>query len=250
MRARTLAAGAVLVLALPLVVWAMPANAGTDRLPNLRMAPLTDLHIVKTTDGHKLLKFSMTVVNVGTGAFEVLGTRPDSSSTSWTVSQRIYNDGGGSRDVSSAAQLVFGGDGHNHWHVRDLESAELIRLDNGVKVGTSAKRGFCFWDNVAFRTSLPGAPSNFVYGPAGCGTVASTQVDMGLSVGWGDEYPATLPDQNIDITGLTPGRYRLQVTADTGGNFVESNETDNVTWLDLQIKPNGQPHIVGQGPSA
>src|SRR5262249_42750084 len=92
MRARTLAAGAVLVLALPLVVWAMPANAATDRLPNLRMAPLTDLHIVKTTDGHKLLKFSMTVVNVGTGAFEVLGTRPDSSSTSWTVSQRIYND--------------------------------------------------------------------------------------------------------------------------------------------------------------
>ena len=250
MRTRTLIAGAVLVLALPVVVWTVPARAAADQLPNLRMAPLTDLRIDKTPDGRRLLRFSMTIVNVGTGAFEVHATRADSTATTWTVAQRVHDNAGGFRDVSAPTQLVFGGDGHNHWHIRDLESAELIRLDNGVKVGTSAKRGFCFWDNVAFRTSLPGAPSNFVYGPAGCGTVASTQVDMGLSVGWGDEYPATLPDQNIDITGLTPGRYRLQVTADTGGNFVESNETDNVTWLDLQIKPNGQPHIVGQGPSA
>ena len=75
-------------------------------------------------------------------------------------------------------------------------------------------------------------------------------IHMGLSVGWGDEYPATLPDQNIDITGLTAGRYRLQVTADTGGQFLESNDADNSTWLDLQIKGNGQPHIVASGPSA
>ena len=37
---------------------------------------------------------------------------------------------------------------------------------------------------------------------------------MGLSVGWGDTYPLTLPDQYIDITAVTPGRYRLNVTAD------------------------------------
>lgn len=250
MRTRTVLALAILVLALPLAVNVLPAHAAADRLPNLRMAPLTDIRVDKTADGRRLLKFSMTIVDVGTGAFDVRATRADSTATSWTVAQRVYDDAGGFRDVPTSTQLVFGGDGHNHWHIRDLESAELIRLDNGSKVGTSAKRGFCFWDNVAFRTSLPGAPSNFVYGPAGCGTSPSTQVNMGLSVGWGDEYPATLPDQNIDITGLTPGRYRLQVTADTGGQFLESNDTDNSTWLDLQIKGNGQPRIVGRGPSA
>jgi Lysyl oxidase len=250
MRTRTLIAGAALVLALPVVVWAIPARAAADRLPNLRMAPLTDLRVDKTADGRRLLRFSMTIVNVGTGGFEVHATRADSTATSWMVGQRIYDDAGGSREATTSTQLVFGGDGHNHWHIRDLESAELIRLDNGVKVGTSAKRGFCFWDNVRFLTSLPGSPPNGFYGPSGCGTSPSTQVDMGLSVGWGDEYPATLPDQNIDITGLTAGRYRLQVTADTGGQFLESNDADNSTWLDLQIKGNGQPHVVGRGPSA
>ena len=250
MRTRTVIAAAIVVLALPIAVEVMPAHAAADRLPNLRMAPLTDLRVDKTPDGHKLLRFSMTVVNVGTGAFEVNATHADSGATTWSVAQRVYDDAGNSHDVTASTQLVFGGDGHNHWHIRDLESAQLIRLDNGVKVGTSAKRGFCFWDNVAFRTSLPGASPNWLYGPAGCGTTTSTQVDMGLSVGWGDVYPSSLPDQNIDITGLTPGRYRLQVTADTSGQFLESNDTDNFTYLDLQIKANGQPRILARGPSA
>src|SRR5690242_2518605 len=120
MRTRTLIAGAVVVLALPVVVWAIPARAAADRLPNLRMAPLTDLRIDKTADGRRLLRFSTTIVNVGTGAFEVNATRADSTATSWTVAQRIYDDAGGSRDATTSTQLVFGGDGHNHWHIRDL----------------------------------------------------------------------------------------------------------------------------------
>jgi len=34
--------------------------------------------------------------------------------------------------------MYFAGDGHTHWHVRDLETYELIRSDNGSKVGTGA----------------------------------------------------------------------------------------------------------------
>jgi hypothetical protein len=249
MRIRGVIAGAAAVLVLPFVVWATPAQASADRLPNLRMAPISNIRVT-TSNGRTLLQFSMTVVDVGTGAFELRAARADSNATTWTVSQRVYDDAGGSRDIPTSTQLVFGGDGHLHWHVQDLESAELIRLDNGVKVGTSAKRGFCFFDNVSFLTSLPGAPSKAVYGRAGCGDSASTAVDMGLSVGWGDEYPYTLPDQNIDITGLSPGRYRLQVTADTGGQFLETSDTDNTTWVDLQLKAKGQPKVVSVGPSA
>jgi hypothetical protein len=75
-------------------------------------------------------------------------------------------------------------------------------------------------------------------------------VSMGLSVGWGDAYPSSLPDQNIDITGLGPGRYQLSVTADAGGWFAESNEFNNFTWVDLQIKSKGQPRVLGYGPAA
>ena len=127
-------------------------------------------------------------------------------------------------------------------------SADLVRLDNGVKVGTSAKVDFCFWDNVKYRLSLPGAPSSPRFSSSGCGNSGSTNVTMGLvEIGWGDIYPYNLPDQYIDITALTPGRYRLTVTADVFGMFAESNTSNNGTWVELQIKPNGNPRVVAQG---
>jgi hypothetical protein len=97
---------------------------------------------------------------------------------------------------------------------------------------------------------LPFAPASAVYDGAGCGTASSTAVRMGLSVGWGDAYPWRLPDQNIDITGLDEGTYRLTVTADGGGWFAESDETNNLTWVDLLFKSKGQPRVLGYGPAA
>jgi hypothetical protein len=96
--------------------------------------------------------------------------------------------------------------------------------------------------------TLPGAPQAAVY--PGCGTSTSLQVTTGLSVGWGDIYRSTLPDQYIDITNLSAGRYQLLVTADKLGWFTESNESNNSTWVDLQFKGQGQPKIVGYGPAA
>jgi len=53
---------------------------------------------------------------------------------------------------------------------------------------------------------------------------------------WGDEYGRNLPDQYIDITGLTFGRYRLIPTVDASDWFLESNEANNVAWIDIQLK--------------
>lgn len=226
------------------------AGAAADRLPDLGMARLSDVRVDKTSDGRRLLRFTATIVNVGAGPFEARASRSSSTAPMSAPLQRIYDDGGGSRDVPTTATLVFGGDGHSHWHIRDLESAELVRLDNGAKFGTLAKHGFCFWDNVAYRTTLPGAPASPVYSSTGCGTTASTSLAMGLSVGWGDRYSFTLPDQYVDITGLGAGRYRLVVAANALGQFVEASSGNNQTWVDLQLRANGQPKIVGYGPAA
>jgi hypothetical protein len=240
---------AVLAVAVAVAMQVSESTAAADRLPDLGMAPVSDIKIDQG-GGRRLLRFSTTIVDVGAGAFELRATRPSSSGT-WSATQRIYDDAGGFRSVPVATSLVFGGDGHSHWHIRDLVSMELIRLDNGVKVGTSTKRGFCFWDNRSYRLSLPRAPASPVYtSSSGCGTTSSTSVVMGLSVGWGDIYPSTLPDQYIDITGLTAGRYRLRVTADALGQFTESNEANNQTWVDLQLNARGKPKVVGWGPAA
>ena len=72
---------------------------------------------------------------------------------------------------------------------------------------------------------------------------------MGLSVGWGDRYQWNLPDQYIDITELPAGQYRLLAIADPSNWFVETIETNNSTWVDLQPTETGLT-IKSYGPFA
>lgn len=241
-------AAAVAALALLAATAAAPAQAASEQLPDLAMAPLDDFRIEKS-GSRKLLRYSATIVNIGAGKFQAEGSRASTAETEMSVVQRIFDDAGGSTTVPTTARMYFAGDGHNHWHVRDLEQSSLDRLDNGVKVGSGAKHGFCFFDNVAFRLALVGAPSNPFFTTCGTTGTVLTQT-MGLSVGWGDLYAYYLVDQWVDITNVSPGRYRLTTSADTQNWFAESNEANNFTWTDLQLKANGAPRVVAQGPSA
>jgi hypothetical protein len=159
-----------------------------------------------------------------------------------TTAQRIFDEEGGHREIPADAVMYFGGDGHSHWHVRDLESFELEHLREGSQVGTGAKHGFCFSDNYPY-----GSEQDPYY--TGCGHSEDLQVTMGLSVGWGDLYRFSLPDQYIDITGLGRGRYRLTGTADADDWFLENDESNNSTWVDIRIR-HGRAKVIGYGPSA
>jgi hypothetical protein len=240
---------AIVLAVLTLVVLQAPsrlAYAATDSLPDLGMAHPKDLKIEKTSTGRKLLRFSSIIVNVGSGPFEVHGERAAGAST-MTTQQRIFDDAGGYREVPTAAIMYFGGDGHNHWHVRDLEDFELVRLDNGRLVGTGAKHGFCFYDNYRYGSSKP---TYYTASGGACGGGSSaTRTIMGLSVGWGDIYNWNLPDQYIDITGLTSGRYRLIATADASDWFLESDDSNNFSSIDIRLRANNV-RIVAYGPSA
>ena len=232
---------AVLVAALAALA-SQPAGAATDVMPDLRMARLQNLHIETTADGRKLLRFDSIIVNVGAGRFEARGSRP-TTSTDMSVSQRIYDDTSGYSNRTTAAKMYFAGDGHTHWHVRDLEDYVLSRLDNGSRVGTGAKHGFCFFDNYNF-----GSVQEKLY--KGCGRdPKALSVTMGLSRGWGDRYGAGLPDQYIDVTGLTSGRYKLRATADSANWFSEESDSNNSTWVDIRISGTSVS-VIRQGPAA
>jgi hypothetical protein len=235
------------LLALPLILLSPGSAAGaTDRLPDIGMAHLRDLRITTTSSGQKQLRFSTIIVNVGSGRFEVRGTRASGSST-MTLKQRIYNDAGGYRTVSTSAVAYFAGDGHSHWHVRNLETYTLTRLDNGNSAGTGVKAGFCFYDNWRYGSTLS---PYYTKAKGACGTSSTnTSMFMGLSRRWGDEYHYTIPDQYINITGLASGNYRLRATADAQNWFAESNNTNNSTWVDLQISGTSLT-VLKQGPQA
>lgn len=217
--------------------------------PDLGMARLTDLRLQKIRGGRLLLRYSTTIVNVGSGPFELYARRSSTGQSQMAVVQRVYDASGGWSDVTTPAVVTYSGDGHDHWHVRDLQSATIRRLGDGAEMARSEKRGFCFWDNTAYRLSLAGAPSSPVYGEAGCGEPSSLEVSMGQSVGWGDIYPAYLPDQYIDVSALPSGTYRLVVTADPAGWFSEANTSNNATWVDLEIRGK-RLRVLGYGPAA
>jgi hypothetical protein len=234
---------------------ASPPAEANDRLPDLGMLHPRGL-VLETVGGERRLRFASIIVNVGEGPFEIHGQRAAGASTMDTVQQRIFDDAGGSRDVDTPATLVFGGDGHNHWHVTDLEDFELQRLDNGAKVGTFEKRGFCFVDSFRYTSSDPAFYLQSNTGTTGgrscAGGPTANETHMGLSVGWGDKYGNRLPDQYINITGLTPGNYRLIGTADPNGWFTESDDTNNVSWIDIKLTATDGTNvrIVARGPSA
>jgi hypothetical protein len=228
-----------------------PAASAAERLPDLGMARLHSFRITNQS-GKRLLRFGTDVVNVGAGPFEVISSGSANAEWPWAT-QRIFHDSGPPTDWAvDEASVFYSGDGHNHRHLRDLLTMELAPRDNTTNVvGRIAKIGYCFYDNVRYRLSLPGAPQSVFYRSSSCGNSSSTSIRMGLSVGWGDRYPWDIAYQYIDITRLAPGNYRLTVTADKQGWFREFNDNNNFTWTDLYIaRPGYSSRILGYGPSA
>lgn len=218
-----------LALSAMLVAGNSSVVAATDRLPDLRMAPLRDFRIV-TEGGRRLLRFTAIMVNAGPGHFETRGSRSSTSTTHMAVSQAISNTSGGSRTVPTNAVAHYSGDGHDHWHVQNMMDYTVWPTSGASTFARGEKVGFCFFDTTPWSLSLPGARGSSYYREQWCGTRASLTARTGISVGWGDSYPWHFAYQWIDITGLPAGEYYVQSTVDPENQFLETNNGNNCTW--------------------
>jgi hypothetical protein len=221
-----------------------PPPSSPQLLPDLGIRSATDVSLdTTTTPGVRKLRFKAVTSNQGAGPLEIVGNRSSTSNPTMTSQQKVYRADRTSFLRPTAAVFYFAGDGHHHWHVRDIDRFTLNSKSSDVELRTGEKHGFCFEDNTGFRgwpgnPSHPASPANPVYvPPAACGLNQpdALNVIQGLSVGWGDTYPPTLPDQYIDVTGLPNGVYRLRQTADWDNWFVETNENNNGAWSDISI---------------
>lgn len=208
---------------------------GTPVLPDLMPKPQLNV-ATKQVDGRWRIYFNTTIVNVGAGDFILRAKRLVGST--WTAEQDIpYSDSGG-RPVRVEAPLVWGGDGHEHWHIVRVASVWLEPLDANGRPVERAKRlvdtkiGFCFYDHTH---ELDRGPEDPRYFSKSCGDRDSTVVGMGLSPGWNDVYQQTLPGQSIDVNDLPNGTYRLWTAVDEQRRFREVTRANNVTWLDLKL---------------
>ena len=208
--------------------------AGPEVLPDFAPEPPVDIH-TKVTGGSWSVEFSSALVNVGDGDFHA--TADKGLDGEWTMTQDIEHADGGASHVSSDAEPVWGGDGHEHWHVKRYVTYHLSALDaDGTETGkprTDHKVGFCIYDFE--RSDLGVGPDEAVYEREGCGNEDSTHLVTGLSTGWVDYYRFDLPGQSIPIDGLPDGDYRIHAVADEEGLFRESSTDNNRTWVDFTL---------------
>ena len=250
---RRVARRIVIALAgLALVVQALPAGAAAapvDRLPDLAMGRPLEMRLVRTADGHRRLRFTSLILNLGKGPFETLGYRKSLKTKTMPIRQRIYDSAGGHRTVVTTAVAKYAGDGHNHWHVQKVARYELFApTGEGPALRRGAKVGFCFFDTRVYRPSLPRSPAGRKYLERGCGTRASHSIRIGLSVGWSDIYPWNFAWQWVDVTGLAAGQYLLKLSADPEGSFEETREDNNCNWTRIRIPKSGSTvTVVGRG---
>jgi len=222
---------------------ASPAQAATDRFPDLGVGRLTDFRI-QVVNGRRLLRFSATMTNVGSGPLVVSSYRASTSSP-WRVDQVVYNSGGGSRRARASATMGYGGDGHGHWHVNRMVDTDLWTTGRN---GRGAKIGFCFFDTTAINLGLPGAPRAPVYLESGCARSSGLTSTMGISVGWGDRYQWSLPYQWVDITGMPGGTYTIRSWADGGRYFMEGSDANNCAYARITFGSTGSTvSVLGSG---
>jgi hypothetical protein len=140
--------------------------------------------------------------------------------------------------------MKWAGDGHNHWHVRNMMYYDLWGPGGNYR---EAKVGFCFLDSTPINLSLPGARQSSYYQESQCDGMTRTNIRVGISIGWGDNYPWNFVYQWVDITGIQPGTYTLRSIVDPLNHFLEADETNNCTWLRVRIPATGNLTILSSG---
>jgi hypothetical protein len=220
---------AALVAGAVSVAWPAETRSATLLYPDLQTLPAKDLRfdVVALEDGSTthVLRFSNTIWNSGRGPLEIIANSTGGT-TQRNVSQRIYDDAGGSTDFPSG--YIYYHDTHSHWHFDNFATYRLFQVVNGALEELTEKRGqkssFCIIDTTRVSTKLPGAPKSAVYRL--CSGFTQPQ---GLSVGWGDTFTASLPDQWIVLgdSFLGDGTYAIRSTADPANRIAELDDTNN-----------------------
>lgn len=111
---------------------------------------------------------------------------------------------------------------HDHLHYKDFAKYELTK--DGITY-YGMKQAFCLID---------------LYDYDGDGNQPSQGYDcgfQGISKGWGDIYDSSLDCQWINITGITPGDYQLNVRINAENKIPEAGPFPNTATVTVTIGP-------------
>jgi lysyl oxidase len=110
---------------------------------------------------------------------------------------------------------------HGHFHFKGLALYRVLTA-SGQAVTKSYKQGFCLRDDTPAK-NWNGSPPKY------------TCDYQGISVGWQDTYDKSLDCQWVDITGVPPGNYYLEITVNPYHILKESNYKNNKIILPITV---------------
>ena len=110
---------------------------------------------------------------------------------------------------------------HGHYHFSAFADYRLVG-SAGVPVANGNKVGFCLRDSSRFNLAAPAS-------------VRYTCDFQGIQAGWADIYDASLPCQWIDLTGVAPGLYALEIEVNPEGRLLETSRSNNITRMSLVL---------------
>jgi hypothetical protein len=126
---------------------------------------------------------------------------------------------------------------HMHYHFYYFAQYILYEAD-GVTVATMGhKQSFCIDDTGADPYDNDAGPMPPFYFDC---------TNMGIHVGYYDVYPVDKPCQWVDVTGIPPGNYVLEVRINYAHILPESNYDNDVVRVNVTIP--GNPPIADAGP--
>ena len=231
---------------------------------------------VAEENGKLCLRFDQIFANIGEGPMELRFAVPkDPASMARNAFQRIRRSDGTYTDRLAGEWEYH--PVHDHYHFKSFGLSRLWKLDAKGKIvgkdpvrtkkfkhGTTAvltrsgkKVSFCMAD---IEIDLWGRKGNGprTYNAPDClffseSDALNNYLVQGITQGWADVYDWYLPDQYIDVYGVTDGTYLLETLGDPDGLLEEVTRSNNCTTgiIRLSAMLSGAPkaEMLGPGPA-
>ena len=215
-------------------------TARSAHLPDLDQEVPWDLQVTSRGPGPAYrLGFASAVRNIGDGPLIVSGQRERAGSSTMIADQLVDRVDGPMAVVDGVGRLRYvQSRDHEHWHLLGFERYELRAARGGKMRLVDRKTGFCLGDRYRVRgRALRAQPSVPRYtSRCGLGEAGRLRLVEGISVGYGDDYPANLEGQFLPLTGLPAGRYVLIHSVNVRRRLRETDYGNNAASLLLRLQ--------------
>lgn len=117
---------------------------------------------------------------------------------------------------------------HRHYHFNDYVRHRLVDPATGKTLIDGGKASFALEDSRRWHPAAPGSPVYSAERP-------------GIQRGWADVYGHVVPGQWLDVTGLAPGNYVLELELDPLHKLPDLDRSNNTARYGVEIPGAREP---------